>query len=371
MAKTIALLVLPLVLAACGGGSGTTIGPGPGTTIGPPAASPASPHSGPAAPENAGGTGTQPSAPTKIAARPLPAVPVNDEKGPADFVDGKHVVLGGRPLDYSQCEINGAAVKLNPGGLAASNQDALPTWALYRVSGLTDGVPLSLNGELLPDGYAMSYRIAVADYSTDEWVWLGPITFPEYQFDLSGNHQYVSDEGNLHFMIVCDGTNSAVHYRSTVVISDGAGAVNQPGPVYLLYGNVIYAASTDTTDADSSSVDGSLYGGQKTPQVRLLDPETEDIASAEYDDGVSTTQPLAGVALQLLNSAGAVQQAALTDANGHYELSAVGPGDYQLVAQLAGWSFQPAVQHFNLPAERDEADAAQQLGFLALPAGAN
>jgi len=374
MAKLTALLVLPLSLAACGGGSAP--GSGGGLTVAPPIVPPAIAQPGAPTPESTGPAEQQPVVLPRTAARPLPTVPLNDEKDPADFTDGKHVVLGSRPLDYSQCEISGAAMKLNPGGLAVRNQNALPTWALYRVSGLTDGTPLSLNGELLPDGYAMSYRIAVADYGTQDWVWLGPVTFPEYQFDLTGDHRFISDEGNLHFMIVCDGANSAVHYRSTVVLSDSGNSGQPSGPAYRLYGSVFYTGGPDPASddgkpgTDAGGAGGDSEDDQYSLLVRLLDPETEDIASAEYNGG-GTTRPLSGVLMQLLNSVGAVQQATWTDADGGYEFTRVSAGDYQVVAQLYGWSFQPAARRFNLPTAWDKADAEQRLDFLALPDSAN
>jgi len=320
-------------------------------------------------PEAPGGT----SQPEVAAARPLPAVPSDDAKDIADFVDGKHLVLGRDALDFSQCEIAGTAMVINPGGIAAGNADSLPAWALYRITGLTDAAALSLNGDSLPRDFDMSYRVAVADYRTMEWCWLGPTSLPEYQFELSAEHQFISDQGNLHFLLVCDGANSTAHYRSTVVLDD-AGDTNQPpATLYDLAGYVYGITNSDPTPAaggvgiSTGSAEGDPAADQNSPLVRLLDTETEDIANEEYTGGGSFAQPLAGVSVLLLGDDGTKLQDARTDDDGYFELNGIEPGDYLITTQLAGWLFQPSEYPVSLSDKPDGTGTVLQLDFLGWP----
>lgn len=159
--------------------------------------------------------------------RGIPSVPVDGEHESSQLTDGDFVVLGKDALDYSQCEISGTAMIINPGTAAASNPDGIPAWAMYRVSGLRGLSPLSLNVECQPADLGDQYSVAVADYITLEWFWFGPTSLPELEADLTmDGHRFVTNIGNLYFLVVCGGTNTATHYQSTVVT--GAPGGNEP-----------------------------------------------------------------------------------------------------------------------------------------------
>jgi hypothetical protein len=369
-AKLTALLMLPLIVAACGGSGAGTPGPIASPDPAPLVTAPAVDDPGASLPE-AIDEPSQPPTPAAVA-RPIPAVPRDEAKDSTDFTDGKHVALGRDALDFSQCEVSGTAMSINPDGVAAGNADNLPAWALYRISGLADDTALSLNGNILPHAFDMAYRIAVADYQTLDWVWLSATTFPEYQFDLTAERQFISDQGNLHFLVVCDGENSAVHYRSTVALDDGV--ESEPPILYDLAGYVygFYPAELviEPGGAGTEGSTGSDPGADEfSPLVRQLDTETEDIASEEYNGGGIAAQPLAGVQVLLTGREGTVLADVLTDENGAFELVGVEPGDYQITTQLSGWMFQPAEYPLSLAAEPDEAGTLLQLDFLGWPAG--
>lgn len=374
-AKSIALLMLPLILAACGGSGAGTPGPIINPEPAPQVAAPGPDNSGISLPAPTGNSG-QPET-TASLGRPLPAVPQDDSKDPADFTDGQHLVLGYDALDFSQCEIAGTAMVINPDGIAANNADNLPAWALYRISGLADAAALSLNGGILPRDFDMSYRVAVADYITLDWIWLGPTSFPEYQFDLAAGHQFISDQGNLHFLVVCDGANTAVHYRSTVALEEEEEPVPPPATLYDLSGSVygIYGLDPAIEVVEVVNDSGNSFsdpaGGEYSLLVRQLDTETEDIANKEYVGGGIIAQPLAGVSVLLVSYDGAVQDSVATDDSGAFQFTGIEPGDYLVTAQLADWMFQPSAYPLSLPDQPDEAGTALQVDFLGWPADLN
>ncbi|MBN2083372.1 carboxypeptidase regulatory-like domain-containing protein [bacterium] len=164
-------------------------------------------------------------------ARGLPAIPLDASTASHAASDSsdKHTVLGKDALDYSLCEIDGDAMLINVDGAAAELEDGLPAWALYKVPDLAGLELLSLNGECLAGGYGQGYMVGVANYTTMDWEWLGPVSFAEFQFDLTGDSQYVTHLGNLYFLIACYGENTAKHLRSTVVLASGGDDDKLPG----------------------------------------------------------------------------------------------------------------------------------------------
>lgn len=102
-------------------------------------------------------------------------------------------------------------------------------YGLYRIGGQFGQRPLSLNIECLPGGLGEGYFVGVADYTSANWQWFGPVSLPEFELDLKGvDHQLVTHLGNMYFMIVVPPGNSAVHSRS-VLITGPADPHTQPG----------------------------------------------------------------------------------------------------------------------------------------------
>jgi len=166
-----------------------------------------------------------------VTARGLPAIPIDPAQAAhvtSDSADG-HTVLGKDALDYSLCEIDGDAMLINVDGAAAELDSDIPAWALYKVPELANLDLLSLNGECLAGGYGQGYMVGVANYTTLDWEWLGPVSFPEYEFDLTGDGRYVTHLGNLYFLIACYNENTAKHLQSTVVLANNGDDNELPG----------------------------------------------------------------------------------------------------------------------------------------------
>ena len=97
-------------------------------------------------------------------------------------------------------------------------------WGLYKFAGLNDVTPQWLNIECLPDMFGQEYFVAVADYTLGDWRWFGPVTFPEFQLDMSDlNHHVISALGNMYFIVVCRAGNGAVISKSTLTVEEGGG----------------------------------------------------------------------------------------------------------------------------------------------------
>lgn len=227
----ILILALLLLLTACGGGS----------TVEPPAGGDDPPAGNEQDLATPAPSGQEPGTlqewaddvvadPEPVLWRGLPSVPVDGEHETSQASDRPDfVVLGKDALDYSQCAISGDSMIINVGAVAEANPDGIPAWALYRIRGLQEVDPVSLNVECLPAGLGHQYSVAVADYTTLEWYWFGPVSLPELECDLkSVGHRFVTNIGNLYFLVVCGGTNVATHSRSTVFYEDGGGG-NLPG----------------------------------------------------------------------------------------------------------------------------------------------
>jgi len=195
-----------MLLASCGGG-GTTVSPDPGNNN-PPAGSeePQSFEQWSADTELEGNTRT---------VRGIPPIPVDTGRDTSD-ADDNRTVLGKDAIDYSQCAIDGDAMLINEGAIADTNPGGEPAWAMYKISGLNDFNPLSLNVECRP-GHGKEYSVAVADYTVLDWKWYGPTGLPELQAELDDDHSYITNIGNLYFLVVCYGDNTATHLQSTLV----------------------------------------------------------------------------------------------------------------------------------------------------------
>lgn len=97
-------------------------------------------------------------------------------------------------------------------------------FGLYRFSGLTGKDLEWLNIECLPRMFGEEYFVAIADYTLGDWRWFGPVTFPEFQLDLTDlNHHIVTELGNMYFIVVCEPGNGATISRSVLTVAEGGG----------------------------------------------------------------------------------------------------------------------------------------------------
>ncbi|GEM_PF-2222184 len=156
----------------------------------------------------------------------LPEIPLDTEEdraaSEADDGYGFGGVLGKDYIQMQGGSVDGDALVLE--NYPEVDPDAgveLPdelSYGMYRISGLAGQRPLSLNIECIPGGLGEGYFVGIADYTTAQWRWFGPVSFPEAELDLYlVNHQLVTHLGNMYFMIVVPPGNSAIHSRSIVI----------------------------------------------------------------------------------------------------------------------------------------------------------
>ncbi len=162
----------------------------------------------------------------------LPAFPKEDGSR-AISTDSSHTVLGADYLLAHRCIEEGTDLRINNGDIPPGEQ-ALG-WAEYSIGGLAGLNAVSLNVQAQPQDLDQQYFVALADFSSLSWQWFGPSSLPELQIDLSqDNGRYVSNLGNLYFVVLCDGQNVAVHSQSTVVVGDGNGGLLPGAPQGLV-----------------------------------------------------------------------------------------------------------------------------------------
>jgi hypothetical protein len=227
------VLALALLAAACGGGAGTSA-PADGAAL--------------TADNNssAGGTtaGSTTGSATVDAANPfsgLPSIPYDDDVRAAADANTPQpppnvVVLGKDFLQAQNDTVDGDAVVLTSGAAAPPGQGggANLAYALYKVPGLSGGRPTALDIECLPGQFGQGYFVGVANYTQGKWAWFGPVTVPEFELDLSqNNHRFVTDLGNMYFILVCPPDTSVTHSQTTVLVGADGGQI-PPGQAYGL-----------------------------------------------------------------------------------------------------------------------------------------
>jgi hypothetical protein len=92
-------------------------------------------------------------------------------------------------------------------------------WALYKVSGLSGRRASTLGVELSLPQMTTEYSIGVANFSEGVWDFLDTVSgLPEYTYDLTQEEAaLVSQLGNLYFLVVVSGGNSATVLQASVI----------------------------------------------------------------------------------------------------------------------------------------------------------
>ncbi|MCC7479010.1 carboxypeptidase regulatory-like domain-containing protein [bacterium] len=168
----------------------------------------------------------------------LPAIPLDsaDEGRAASAIDngsGQVVVLGKDFLLQHNGSVDGDSLVLSaPGGEEGSGMNL--AFAMYKASAGAGQRPKSLNVQALPAGLSQNYWVAVADYTSLQWKFFGPVSIPEFQLDLTGhNHRFVSAAGNVYFLLLCHAPNGCTHTQ-TVMVTGPAGDGELPGCPFRL-----------------------------------------------------------------------------------------------------------------------------------------
>jgi hypothetical protein len=212
------LLVLALVAASCGSSSSLL-----GNTTGRPGAQSAVDTDTSASSDSTGFTS-------------LPSIPLDhgDSRGTSDVTEppANFTVMGKDYLSMRGGTVDGDSLTLATGFTPPPGEGRPElSYGLYQASGLGDGRPLSLNVECLAGEFGDGYFIGIADYTRARWAWFGPVTLPEFQLDLSRNdHRFVTQLGNLYFILVCPPNTTITHSQTTVVMGPaGSGGQIPPG----------------------------------------------------------------------------------------------------------------------------------------------
>lgn len=215
------LLLMSLLLASCGAG---------GTDLS--AAGTAGDSANSAAVTDLGAAADDSSA-AALPAIPLDSVSDGRAASAIDNGSGEVVVLGKDFLLQHNGVVDGDALQLSaPGGEAGSGNNL--AFALYQASAGAGQRPKSLNVQALPASLGQQYWVAVADYTSLQWKFFGPIAIPEFQLDLTGqNHRFVSAAGNVYFLLLCHAPNGCTHTQ-TVMVTGPAGDGELPGCPFRL-----------------------------------------------------------------------------------------------------------------------------------------
>lgn len=168
----------------------------------------------------------------------LPGIPLDSplsgrEASAIDNGSGEVVVLGKDFLLQHNGVVDGDALQLSaPGGEVGSGQNL--AFALYKINAGAGQRPKSLNVQAVPNGLNQQYWVAVADYTSLQWKFFGPVAIPEFQLDLTGqNHRFVSAAGNVYFLLLCHAPNGCTHAQ-TVMVTGPAGDGELPGCPFRL-----------------------------------------------------------------------------------------------------------------------------------------
>jgi fibronectin type 3 domain-containing protein len=221
------ILLIVVLTCSCGGGSTVNPDPGSGDNLNPPPVGQWSGTAATGAVESPGLTG-------------IPEIPF--ESVTTSRVSSTESttleLLGSQYLQKYHAEVDGTSlVMVAP---SEPEEGGYPlAYGLYRFSGLQDTRPEWLNIECMPHLFGQAYYVGVADYTMGDWLWFGPITFPEFQLDLRDLfHHFVSELGNMYFIVACEGGNGATLSKSTLTIASGEGGDDEgllPGaPHHLL-----------------------------------------------------------------------------------------------------------------------------------------
>jgi fibronectin type 3 domain-containing protein len=153
-------------------------------------------------------------------------------------------------------------------------------WGLYKFTGLNDYNPQWLNIECLPDVFGQEYYVAFADYTLGDWRWFGPVTFPEFQLDMTDlNHHVISALGNMYFIVVCKTGNGALLSKSTLTVEPGGG-----GDVDRLPGAPHHLTATDGEYPDRVVIDWEPGIGADSYKLWRKAPAGEWAAYADVND---------------------------------------------------------------------------------------
>lgn len=207
------LLVLSLaLLASCGAGAGLDSAAADSSAL----ANTDSSNST-AATDSSGITGS-----TELPSIPLDLPGDSRSSSAAGDPGGSIEVLGKDFVLQHNGVVDGDSLVLDP----ASGEEGHRRLAFgfYQANAGAGNRPLSLNVLALPGGINQNYWVAVADYTSLQWKFFGPINIPEFNLDLRGNnHRFVSQLGNVYFLVLAHEGNKVTHQKTILLTGSGSG----------------------------------------------------------------------------------------------------------------------------------------------------
>lgn len=171
-----------------------------------------------------------PSTPQQAVIDGLPSIPLdNGVQGHSASVAGDPVVtLGADHINAYNYEDVETAVRLTAPADGEGDNRPL-AYAMYKIEGLAGLHPTIMDVENMPEFLDDYYYVGVADYTTMHWRFFGPYSMPEIEVDLRNQeHRFVSEAGNMYFLVVTHDGMSCLHSQTTVFFGDG-GEPRLPG----------------------------------------------------------------------------------------------------------------------------------------------
>jgi len=167
-------------------------------------------------------------APAPAVLAELPSIPyeiADVPREPSTEGSGSLVILG---KDYWEWMLHGTIIEdslLLEAPLEGGEEPPI-AYAMYRVTELAGKRPTSMNLECVPRTFDHEYYLGIANYTEGNWEWFGPIRIPEYSVDLSDKYdRYITELGNLYFILVCHAGNDARHDQTTILFEDDPGGL--------------------------------------------------------------------------------------------------------------------------------------------------
>jgi hypothetical protein len=123
-------------------------------------------------------------------------------------------ILGSEALSSSGGTVDGTSMVLDSSGSAGNM-----AWAMYKVEGLAGRTATTLGVEMSLPTLDTQYSVGVSNFSEGAWDFLINVTgVPEYTYDLTQEEaRLVSQLGNLYFVVVVSGGQSATVLQSSVL----------------------------------------------------------------------------------------------------------------------------------------------------------
>lgn len=239
----------------------------------------------------------------------LPSIPLDSgtpERGVSTEIGDNLVVLGSDFMQKLNAEVDGTSLVMQAPA-EGEGEGPYIAYGLYKVSGLLDKRPTIMNFDCLPKLIDQPYYVGLADYTQGEWMWFGPIYTPEYEINVGEiNHQFVTQLGNMYFVLVSPPGCGATHNQTTIFFGP-PGADDLPGaPHGLIASDGEFAEAVGLVWEPGARANyyeiwrgGPMQGANPAEWAKIGEAET-----CEYLDTTVTPGVVYGYKVRSINTAG-------------------------------------------------------------------